>query len=217
MKISYINSIARLCEVVGADVKEVAVGIGADHRIGEEFLNAGIGYGGSCFSKDNRALLHFAKQKGFDFDILKAVERINDDQPIYFMNQIKKIVKTFKNKRVAVLGLAFKPNTDDIRDARSTRVIQILKQEGAIVKAYDPKAMKRMAEVHKDIEYVGSAMEAAKDADFIIILTEWSDFLNLDFDMLKAVMKKPLIFDGRNLFDPVEIKSKGFEYHGIGR
>lgn len=217
MKISYINSIARLCEIVGADVKEVAIGIGSDHRIGEEFLNAGIGYGGSCFSKDNRALLHFSKQKGFDFDILKAVERINDDQPIYFMNQIKKIVKTFKNKRVAVLGLAFKPNTDDIRDARSTRVLQILKQEGASVKAYDPKAMKRMAEIHKDVEYVGSAMEAAKDADFIIILTEWSDFLNIDFDMLKTVVKKPLIFDGRNLFDPIEMKSKGFEYYGIGR
>jgi UDPglucose 6-dehydrogenase len=217
MKISYINSIARLCEITGADVNEVAIGIGSDHRIGEEFLEAGIGYGGSCFGKDNRALLHFSKEKGFSFDILKAVERINNDQPTYFMNQAKKIVRTFKNKHVGVLGLSFKPNTDDIRDARSIKILQILKDEGAIVKAYDPKAMKKMAEIHKNVEYVKTAMDAAKDADFLVVLTEWNEFLNLDFDMLKILMKKPLIFDGRNLFDPIEMKSKGFEYYGIGR
>jgi len=217
MKISYINSIARICEKTGADVKEVAIGMGCDHRIGEEFLNAGLGYGGSCFGKDNNALIHLSSKLGFDFEILKAVESINNQQPIYFVEKLKQRLKGLKKRRIGVLGLAFKPNTDDIRDARATRLIQILKQEGAIVQAYDPKAMKNMSAVHYDITYCGSAYEAAKDAHAVILVTEWSEFLSLDFEMLKAVMKSPILFDGRNLYDPIEMKSSGIEYYGLGR
>ena len=217
MKISFINSIARLCEKSGADVKEVAIGMGTDHRIGEEFLNAGLGYGGSCLGKDNKVLIHVAEELGFDFEIMKAVESINDQQPIHFVNQLKTKLKGLKKKKIGILGLSFKPNTDDIRDARSSRVIQMLKQEGAIVQAYDPKAMKNMAGVHYDILYCGSALEAAKEAHAIILVTEWSEFLSIDFAALKAVMKQPIIFDGRNLYDPLEMQSLGFDYTGIGR
>lgn len=217
MKISYINSIARICEKVGADINEVAIGIGSDHRIGEEFLDAGLGYGGSCFGKDNRALIYLAKEFGFDFEILQAVEKINNQQPDYFITLLKTKLKRLKNKKIGILGLSFKPNTDDIRDSRAIRIIQILKQHGANVQAYDPKAMKNMAGVHHDILYCGSAMEAAKNADALILVTEWNEFLNIDFKLLKSVMKTPIIFDGRNLYDPFEMKSQGFDYQGIGR
>jgi UDPglucose 6-dehydrogenase len=217
MKISYINSIARICEKVGADINEVAIGIGSDHRIGEEFLDAGLGYGGSCFGKDNRALIHLAKELGFEFEILQAVEKINNQQPDYFVALLKTKLKKLKNKKIAILGLSFKPNTDDIRDSRASKIIEILKQHGVKVQAYDPKAMKNMAGIHHDILYCGSAMEAAKDADAIILVTEWSEFLNIDFKLLKSVMKTPVIFDGRNLYDPFEMKSNGFDYQGIGR
>jgi len=145
MKISYINSIARICEKTGADVNEVAIGMGSDHRIGEEFLNSGLGYGGSCFGKDNRALIHLAKENGFDFEILQAVENINNQQPHYFAERVKTKLKGVKNKKIGILGLSFKPNTDDIRDSRATKIIDILKKQGAHIQAYDPKAMKNMA------------------------------------------------------------------------
>jgi len=217
MKISYINSIARICEKTGADVKEVAIGMGSDHRIGEEFLNAGLGYGGSCFGKDNRALIYLSNQFGFDFEILKAVENVNEQQTLFFIDKLKNKLKSLKKKKIGILGLAFKPNTDDIRDSRATNLIQILKQEGASIQAYDPKAMKHMAGIHYDILYCGSAVEAAKDADAVILVTEWSEFLDIDFDILKSVMKTPIMFDGRNLYDPIEMKAKGLDYYGLGR
>lgn len=217
MKISYINSIARICEKTGADVNEVAIGMGSDHRIGEEFLNSGLGYGGSCFGKDNRALIHLAKENGFNFEILQAVENINNQQPHYFAEQVKTKLKGVKNKKIGILGLSFKPNTDDIRDSRATKIIDILKKQGAHIQAYDPKAMKNMAGVHHDILYCGSALEAAKDVDALVLVTEWNEFLSIDFELLKSVMKSPIVFDGRNLYDPIEMKSMGFDYHGIGR
>lgn len=217
MKISYINSIARICEKTGADVKEVAIGMGSDHRIGEEFLNAGLGYGGSCFGKDNRALIHLSNQLGIDFDILKAVEIVNEQQISLFIEKIKNTLGDLNKKKIGILGLSFKPNTDDIRDSRSIKIIQLLKQEGAVIQAYDPKAMRNMAGTHYDILYCGSPIEAAKDADAVVLVTEWSQFLEIDFHAMKAVMKTPIVFDGRNLYDPMEMKSQGFDYHGIGR
>lgn len=217
MKISYINSIARICEKTGADIKEVAIGMGSDKRIGEDFLGAGLGYGGSCFGKDNRALIHLSDELGFEFDILKAVENINANQTVHFVNKIKERLGDLENKKIGILGLSFKPNTDDIRDSRAINIINELKNEKAIIQAYDPKAMKNMSEKYTDIIFCDNALETAKDVQALLIITEWNEFLDLDFQSIKTTMAQPIIFDGRNLYDPMEMKAKGFEYYGIGR
>ncbi len=217
MKISYINSSARICEKTGADIKEVSIGMGSDKRIGEDFLNAGLGYGGSCFRKDNRALIHLSDELGFDFDILKAVENINTQQTTHFVNKIKERLGDLENKKIGILGLSFKPNTDDIRDSRAINIINELQKEKAIIQAYDPKAMKNMYEKYTDVIYCNNALDTAKDTQALLIATEWNEFLDLDFQSIKTTMAQPVIFDGRNLYDPMEMKAKGFEYYGIGR
>ncbi|MBI2653345.1 UDP-glucose/GDP-mannose dehydrogenase family protein [Candidatus Woesearchaeota archaeon] len=216
-KISFINATANICESAGADVEKVADGIGMDKRIGRAFLNAGIGYGGSCFPKDVDAFVKIAEKLGYDFKLLKSVKEINDEQRKNFVKKIEKSLWIVKNKTIGVLGLAFKPNTDDMRLAPSTYIIAELQKEGAKIKAYDPKAMDKAKEIMEDVTYCSNPYEAAKDADALVIVTEWEEFKELDLKRIKSLMKHPLIIDGRNIYNPEGIKKEGFAYISIGR
>ena len=220
MKISFINMVADLCEKTGADVELVAEGMGYDKRIGREFLRAGIGYGGSCFPKDVKAFIKIAEDRGVDFSLLKEVERINSKRVEKFIEKVKNAVWTLKDKKVAVWGLAFKPNTDDIREAPSLRIVPELVKEGAKVRAYDPKAMENFKRVFvegEDLIYVGDKYEAVEDAEVLLILTEWDEFAKADMEKVKELMALPIVIDGRNLFDPRRMEEIGFEYYSIGR
>ncbi|MHC9540714.1 MAG: UDP-glucose/GDP-mannose dehydrogenase family protein [Vulcanimicrobiota bacterium] len=217
VKISFINSIANICDIVGADVAKVARGIGLDKRIGMHFLNAGVGYGGSCFPKDVSAFINISDQVGYDFKILKAIQEVNYDQHKVVVSKLKKSLGDLSGKKIAVLGLTFKPDTDDLRNAPSLTIIRQLREEGAEVHVYDPVAMKRAREILKDIKFCEDSYEAAEDADAAVIITEWSQFRFLDLHKLKSLMKRALIVDGRNIYDPARVKAMGFEYHGIGR
>ncbi len=217
MKISFINSIANICDIVGADVAKVARGIGLDKRIGMHFLNAGVGYGGSCFPKDVSAFINISDHIGYDFKILKAIQEVNYEQHKVTVNKLKKSLGDLSGKRIAVLGLTFKPDTDDLRNAPSLTIIRHLQQEGAEIRVYDPVSMKRAGEVLKNVMFCEDSYEAAKDADAVVIITEWSQFRFLDLHKLKNLMKRALIVDGRNIYDPARVKAMGFEYHGIGR
>lgn len=216
-KISFINAIANICELAGADVEKVALGMGLDKRIGKDFLRAGIGYGGSCFPKDVDAFIWIAQKLGYDFSLLKEVKKINQQQRELFVKKIEDALWIVKDKTIGVLGLSFKPNTDDVREAPSIYVIQVLKQKGAKIKAYDPKAMHKMKKIIPDIEYCSSAYEVAKNCDCLVILTEWDEFKKLDFRKIKRLMNYPLIVDGRNMFDPSVMEKLGFEYKSVGR
>jgi len=217
-KISFINSVANICDVVGADVLQVIKGMGYDHRIGAAFLNAGLGYGGSCFPKDSSALLRTAEKHGYDFKLLNAVIEVNKDQAIRFIDRMRIAVGgSFKDKTVGVLGLAFKPNTDDMRDAKSVEIISTLLAEGAVVKTYDPIAMDNTRRIFPQICYAHNAYGAAEEADLLVIVTEWNEFKLLNMERIKTLMKSPLLFDGRNIYDPVKLRRLGFEYHCIGR
>ncbi|MFA6296250.1 MAG: UDP-glucose/GDP-mannose dehydrogenase family protein [Patescibacteria group bacterium] len=217
-KISFINEIANLCELVGADVKEVSFGMGLDKRIGKSFLNAGIGYGGSCFPKDTTALNQIAGTKGYDFKLLKAVIEVNSKQRKYVIDKLEQVFGNLKNKRIAVLGLAFKNNTDDVRESASIDIIRMLTGVGARVKAYDPKANDNAKEIlNSGVKITNDPYEAIKNSDALVIATEWPEFANLDFDKIKTLLKKPIIIDGRNLLNSVIIKKLGFQYYGIGR
>ena len=216
-KISFINAIANICELAGADVEKVADGMGFDKRIGRAFLNAGIGYGGFCFPKDAEAFIRISEKLGYDFKMLKAVQEINAMQKKNFVKKIEKALRAVKNKTIGILGLAFKPNTDDMRFAPSIGIIEDLQKEGAKVKAYDPKAMQKAKEVLRDVTYCNNPYEAANDADALVILTEWDEFRELDLKRIKSLMKRSLIIDGRNLFNPEEVKKHGFAYISIGR
>ncbi len=220
MKISFINMVADLCEKTGADVELVAEGMGYDKRIGREFLRAGIGYGGSCFPKDVKAFIKIAEDRGVDFSLLKEVERINSKRVEKFIEKVKNAVWTLKDKKVAVWGLAFKPNTDDIREAPSLRIVPELVKEGAKVRAYDPKAMENFKRVFvegEDLIYVGDKYEAVEDAEVLLILTEWDEFAKADMEKVKELMALPIVVDGRNVFDPRRMEEIGFEYYSIGR
>lgn len=217
VKISFINSIANICDIVGADVAKVARGIGLDKRIGMDFLNAGVGYGGSCFPKDVSAFINISDQVGYDFKILKAIQEVNFDQHKVVVSKLKKSLGDLSGKKIAVLGLTFKPDTDDLRNAPSLTIVRQLREEGAEVHVYDPVAMKRAREILKDIKFCEDSYEAAEDADAAVIITEWSQFRFLDLHKLKSLMKRALIVDGRNIYDPARVKAMGFEYHGIGR
>ena len=206
-RISFINGMAILADKAGADITDVAKGLGLDPRIGSSFLQAGLGYGGSCFPKDTWALIAFAKTHGYDFKFLKEVDQVNNDQVDYFIDKIKAGLGTFKDKTLTILGLAFKPNTDDLREARSTLVIDKLNQRGALVKAYDPVVKGKYTD----------AYEALTSSDGLVLVTEWQEFLDLNWTKVKRLMKQPNIFDGRNWFDPVTLKKLGFNYWGIGR
>jgi UDPglucose 6-dehydrogenase len=216
-RISFINEIAQICERLGADVQEVARGMGADKRIGPHFLNAGIGYGGSCFPKDVLALYHMAASAGCHPQLLQAVMDINRDARKNFVIKVQTMLGNLAGKIIGVLGLSFKPNTDDMREAPSVDIIQSLQAQGAHVKAYDPVAMDRAAEIMPRVTFCATAYDAAKEVDALLIITEWNEFKQLDWNILRQFMNQPIIIDGRNLYDPAEIASCGFNYWGVGR
>ena len=218
-KITFMNEIALLCEKFGADVDMVRRGIGSDERIGKRFLFPGIGYGGSCFPKDVKALAKNAAETGYDFKILNAVMEVNEHQKLHLVNSIKKYFKNnLKGKHLALWGLAFKPNTDDIREAPALSMIEALTKEGAEIIAFDPEAMKNVKnQIGDKIKYVSSQYDALNDADALIIATEWSEFRTPDFEKMSSLLKSKVIFDGRNVFDLSQMKELGFYYQSIGR
>jgi UDPglucose 6-dehydrogenase len=217
MKISFVNAVASICESVGADVQQVSAGIGSDTRIGSRFLNPGIGYGGSCFPKDLAAFRAVARECGYDFRLLDEVMRINEEQRQRFLRKVRSALWTLKGKRLAVLGLAFKGGTDDIRESPALLLIEKLLQEGCTVVAYDPAAMERARQVLPNVEYVSSPYEAARGADALLILTEWDEFASLDLDRVYHQLKYPIIVDGRNLYLPEVMAAHGFTYYSVGR
>jgi UDPglucose 6-dehydrogenase len=219
LKISYINAVAQICEASGADVEKVADGIGSDKRIGRNFLNAGIGYGGSCFPKDIAAFIAISDQLGVPFNLLKEVQRINANQRERFVAKIREALWVLREKKIAVWGLTFKPDTDDVRSSVAIDVVRDLLAEGAVVTAYDPKGMEKAREFKliEGAKFADSPLEAAKDAEALIIATEWKEFAAVDLAELKKVMHTPLVFDGRNLLDPATVRGFGFTYTSIGR
>ena len=218
-RISFMNDIANLCEIVGADVNMVRKGIGSDLRIGSKFLHAGIGYGGSCFPKDVKALIKTAENHGYSLEVLKSVEKVNDQQKAVLFDKLKKYYNgNLEGKRIAVLGLAFKPNTDDMREAPSLVMINKLLEAHCTVSAYDPVSMEEAyRRLGNTIQYCDNVYDTLKDTDAMMVLTEWTEFLTLDIQKVKTLMKKPVIFDGRNIYDGEEIKSKGVDYFCIGK
>ena len=219
LKISYINAVSAICEASGADVEKVADGIGMDHRIGRDFLNVGIGYGGSCFPKDIAAFITIAERLGVPFNLLKEVQRINNAQKERFLKAIRETLWVLREKRIAVWGLTFKPDTDDVRSSVAIELVADLLREGAHVVAYDPKGMQKARAIKAiaDTEFASSALEAVTDAEALIIATEWNEFANVDLAVLKGKMRTPIVFDGRNLLDPGTMGRLGFHYHSIGR
>jgi UDPglucose 6-dehydrogenase len=219
LKISYINAVSAICEASGADVQKVADGIGADKRIGRSFLSAGLGYGGSCFPKDIAAFIAISEQLGTPFNLLKEVQRINQNQRERFVKKLRDTLWVLKEKRLAVWGLTFKPDTDDVRSSVAIELVNDLTREGAHVVAYDPKGIEKVREFKlcPDTVLVSSALEAVRDAEALIIATEWKEFENVDFAEVRRLMHTPLIFDGRNLLEPNTMRDLGFQYHGIGR
>ena len=216
-RISFINEIASICEALGADVKEVAVGMGYDKRIGPQFLDAGIGYGGSCFPKDVQALAHMAAVHGCHPQLLRAVMDINRDQRRQVVQKLRSVLGRLDEKVIGVLGLAFKPNTDDMREAPAVEIIHLLQSEGAKVKAYDPVAMPNAHLYLHDVTLCEDAYKVAEGSDALVMVTEWNEFKHLDLARLKAVMRQPVIVDGRNMYDPQGMRTLGFTYRGMGR
>src|SRR5213082_550555 len=219
LKISYINAVSGICEASGADVEKVADGIGMDHRIGRDFLNAGIGYGGSCFPKDIAAFIAISEQLGTPFALLKEVQRINEGQKARFLKAIRDTLWVLREKRIAVWGLTFKPDTDDIRSSVAIDLVAYMLREGAQVSVYDPKGMERAREIPeiKSARFCENALDAADGAEALVIATEWAEFANVDLVVVKERMTTPIVFDGRNLFDPSAMGKMGFRYHSIGR
>ncbi len=217
MKISFVNMVADLCEVVGADVTKVAEGMGLDPRIGAAFLNPGIGFGGFCFPKDVQAFIRIAEKSGCDFSLLKEVEKINHRRVEHFVETVRKELWVVRGKKIAVWGLAFKPNTDDVRFAPSIALVNSLLDEGADVRAYDPQAMGKAKAVLPNITYCSDPYQAAEGADAILIVTEWDEFRQVDWNRLRSAVEHPLIVDGRNIFDAMEVTRHGFYYISIGR
>jgi UDPglucose 6-dehydrogenase len=219
LKISYINAISAICEASGADVEKVADGIGMDHRIGRDFLDAGIGYGGSCFPKDIAAFITISDRLGVPFELLKEVQRINQAQKERFLKAIRDTLWVLREKKIAVWGLTFKPDTDDVRLSVAIDLVADLLREGAHVAAYDPKGMEKAREIKAigEAKLAISALEAVGGAEALIIATEWSEFANVDLAVVKEKMATPIVFDGRNLFDPETMGQLGFHYHSIGR
>jgi UDPglucose 6-dehydrogenase len=217
-KISFINAIANICELAGADVSQVMKGMGMDTRIGAAFLNAGLGYGGSCFPKDTESLVHTAGALGYDFALLRSVVEVNRDRAGHFVAMIDKALGPLDGRVIAVLGLAFKPNTDDMREAKSVEIIEGLLKAGVTVRTYDPVAMPNARKVlPATVEYCESPYDAATGADAVALVTEWNEFKFLNLERLRASMRRPTIFDGRNLWEPERMRRLGFEYHSIGR
>jgi len=216
-RISFMNELAHLCEDVGADIKQISKGMGLDTRIGPRFLSAGIGYGGSCFPKDVKALAHILDSYGHETNILRAVDHVNEKQKKVAVQKLKKFLPDLEKKKIAIWGLSFKPRTDDIRDAPSLTVIEQLLEEFAEVYAFDPEAAENMKLKFKKVHYTDTAMEALKDADALLLLTEWDEFRNPDFEEMKKLMKQRIIIDGRNVYEPEQMRALGFKYDSIGR
>ena len=217
-RISFMNEVANVCEAVGADVDEVRRAIGADKRIGTSFLFPGVGYGGSCFPKDVKAMIHFASQRDYEFRILRAVEEVNSTQKTRLAAKMRAHFGTLKGRTIAIWGLAFKPRTDDMREAPSIPLIKVLLAEGAEVQAYDPEATKVAKGIFGNkVTFVTKNYDALKGADGLAIVTEWSEFRRPDFEKMRKLMRSPVIFDGRNLFEPEQMKQSGFTYYSIGR
>ena len=216
-RISFMNEVARLCEKVGADVKMVAKGMGLDSRIGPKFLQAGAGYGGSCFPKDVNAFRETMKEQGVDGLILDAVEKVNYEQKRSLLPKVKKLLPSLKDKKIAIWGLAFKPKTDDMREAPSIIIINQLQEEGAKITAFDPEAEESAKKILSGLNYAKTPYDALDDADMLILVTEWNEFRVLDKAKMKSLMKTPKIIDGRNVYDPKDMKKAGFDYIGVGR
>lgn len=216
-KISFINAMANICEKAGADVMLVAKGMGYDKRIGHDFLQAGLGFGGSCFPKDTLSLRHVARKFGEDSSLLDAVLSINEDRVPRFVRRIEQRLGDLNGKTFAILGLAFKPNTDDLRDAKSLEVIRLIQEKGGAIRAYDPVAMDNAKAILKDVTFCKSAYEAAENADAVVIVTDWNEFKLLNLEKLREKVRQPIIFDGRNIYQPERVRKYGFEYFSIGR
>ena len=217
LKISYANAVSDLCELLGANVEEVMRAMGLDARIGPQFLAAGLGFGGSCLPKDVQAFIRLAEQAGMDFALLKEAERINRQRIQHFVDKVRRALWVIKDKKIGVLGLAFKPNTDDIRSSPPVNLVRQLIAEGAQVSAYDPAAMERTREILPEVRYGKDAYEAASGVDALLIATEWQEFFALDWERIYSSMARPLVLDGRNLLDPDLMVKRGFEYHSFGR
>jgi UDPglucose 6-dehydrogenase len=216
-KVTYINAIANLCEAVGADVREVAIGMGYDERIGFEFLKPGPGFGGSCFPKDCRALLTISRDYGYEFDLLEGVLGVNQEQHERTASKVDRMAGGLKGRKVGVLGLAFKANTDDVRESPAVKVTRLLLEKGAQVVACDPRAMENARRELPGVGFAESAYEVARGADVLVLLTDWDEFKWLDYERVRGLMAKPLIVDARNCLDPVVLRKLGFTYEGIGR
>jgi len=218
MKISFVNAVSSVCEAVGADVEQVCEGIGSDSRIGRRFLFPGIGYGGSCFPKDLLAFRAVARDSGCPFGLLDEVVAVNEEQRRRFLRKVKRALWTLKGKRVAVLGLAFKNGTDDIRESPAIAVVNALVKEGCSVTAYDPAAMPRAAEeLPGSVKFAQDAYDTLPGADACLILTEWEDFAALDLGRVKKLLRYPIVIDGRNLFKPTQMEAAGMNYYSVGR
>lgn len=216
-KISFINAISNICVKCGADVVNVARGMGLDKRIGEEFLEAGVGFGGFCFPKDLEAFIRISQKLGYEFDILRAVKEVNDSQRILFVKKIEEALWILSGKTVAILGLSFKPDTDDMRYAPSIDIINMLKNEGVKIKAFDPKAMKRAKKLVTGITFCKDVYAACQNSDCLAIITDWNEFKEIDLKRVKKLMKQPIIVDGRNIYNPDAVRKLGFKYIGMGR
>lgn len=218
-KISFINAVSNICEKVGADIVSVAEGIGLDKRINTHFLKAGAGFGGSCFPKDLKAFIHISEKLGYNFDLLREVDKINERQKELLIKKLAGILWNIPDKDIAIWGVAFKPDTDDIRSAPAIDIINRLVAEGARVRVFDPAAMNKAKEElgEKDITWCRDAYEAVDGADCLILMTEWNEFKEVDWQRLKKIMKQPIILDGRNIYDPEKVKAMGFRYAGMGR
>jgi UDPglucose 6-dehydrogenase len=217
MKISFINAVSRICELTGADIKQVAHGMGLDNRIGPNFLQAGVGYGGSCFPKDVDAFIRLGDECGYSLDLLKEVQSINRAQREHMMRKLRQELWVIQDKTVAVLGLAFKPGTDDVRESPSLYFIPQLLEQKAHLRLWDPIAREKFDELHPGIDYFDDPIECAKGADAVLLLTEWPAVKDMDLDALKEAMSCAVVIDGRNVFDPAEMQAKGFVYHSVGR
>lgn len=217
LKISFINAVATICQKTGGDVVQVAEGMGYDRRIGRAFLNAGVGYGGSCFPKDLAAFIKIAEDADYDFKLLKAVREINDFQQQQIIDKARSQLHTLTEQTIGILGISFKPHTDDIREAPAIYIIEKLQEAGAKVKVYDPQAMGKAREVLVDVEYCQNPYEVAEGCDALIIITEWDEFRDMDLKRIKLLLRQPIIIDGRNVYDPQEMRKLGFTYCGTGR
>lgn len=216
-KISFINAVSNICEKTGADIKMVARGMGLDRRIGSTFLNAGLGFGGFCFPKDLAAFRRISEKLGYGFDLLKEVEKINNQQKDLLLNKIKENVWNLKNKTIGILGLSYKPDTDDMRFAPALDIIKALVKEKVKIKTFDPQAMDNAKKEITGIEYCKDAYDVARTSDCLVIVTEWNEFRKLDLGRIRKLMKQPLIIDGRNIYEPAKLKRLGFKYVGMGQ